>query len=770
MSREPLGIRSAVSGRRFARALAVLAGTVAMVAAAALAAGAAFAVPPATPGSVRAETGDGAAGDTAEDDGTGAELLIAAQDPVVLAGSGELRFDLVIRNPGEDPVPAGTVVLSLDPQRVADRAQLLGDATEAEPRGPAGEEADESDEAGARPPVGIVEISAAETSAGGEQRLSVVVPVDELPLAASDEPGVYEVIAQLRAEDPAATPAAETAEPLLSGAAPIVWQGAGASASLTLVVPMVLPGSVATMPTPAEIAEIVPRLDRLLTAAETARATLAIDPRIIAGIRAYGLEVQASARQFLGRLAASELPMFLLQFADADPAAQAALGFEQLLQPNGLSFVTQWGRFDETTAQADAGAEGARTGGPVDENAAEGSPAEPDAEETGAEDTSTEDTSAEETTPGEDADPTAAPSLEQLLAWPQGYAGAWPAAGEVDSGTLELLRASGMTSVLLESGNVTVRGGTRFALGGLDAMVADAALGDAARRALGSADEIERSIARADLAALTALVAQSQLPGAVLALDRGTVAESENPEQLLDWITALDWVDAAEESLQAEGTGALVSGGTAENRRELLRQDVKRSVDIVALAPLLLHPDYLDEYQRVRLLAAFATRDAAPEVDFTAVSEVRRERDEEFLRGVQVVTTANTQLVGTSSQIPVQLHNSLPFEALVTLRIAPMSAGVAVPERLFEEQSIAAGGNATVLIPVRSRVSSGESALLAQVTDTAGERVFSSATLQLTIRSAFETILLWGLGVFALLLLGFGIWRSVRRRRRQPAE
>lgn len=757
MSREPLGIRSAVSGRRFARALAVLAGTVAMVAAAALAAGAAFAVPPATPGSVRAETGDGAAGDTAEDDGTGAELLIAAQDPVVLAGSGELRFDLVIRNPGEDPVPAGTVVLSLDPQRVADRAQLLGDEAEAgAPAGAETDEADEDEEAGARPPVGITEISAAETSAGGEQRLSVVVPVDELPLAASDEPGVYEVIAQLRAEDPAATPAAETAEPLLSGAAPIVWQGAGASASLTLVVPMVLPGSVATMPTPAEIAEIVPRLDRLLTAAETARATLAIDPRIIAGIRAYGLEVQASARQFLDRLAASELPMFLLQFADADPAAQAALGFERLLQPSGLSFVTQWGRFDETTAQADAGAEG--------------SPAEPDAEETGAAGMSAEETSTEDTPPAEDADPTAAPSLEQLLAWPQGYAGAWPAGGEVDSGTLELLRASGMTSVLLESGNVTVRGGTRFALGGLDAMVADAALGDAARRALGAADEIERSIARADLAALTALVAQSQLPGAVLALDRGTVAESENPEQLLDWITALDWVDAADESLQAEGTGALVSGGTTENRRELLRQDVKRSEDIVALAPLLLHPDYLDEYQRVRLLAAFATRDAAPEVDFTAVSEVRRERDEEFLRGVQVVTTANTQLVGTSSQIPVQLHNSLPFEALVTLRIAPMSAGVAVPERLFEEQSIAAAGNATVLIPVRSRVSSGESALLAQVTDTAGERVFSSATLQLTIRSAFETILLWGLGVFALLLLGFGIWRSVRRRRRQPAE
>jgi hypothetical protein len=172
------------------------------------------------------------------------------------------------------------------------------------------------------------------------------------------------------------------------------------------------------------------------------------------------------------------------------------------------------------------------------------------------------------------------------------------------------------------------------------------------------------------------------------------------------------------------------------------------------------------------MLSALATRYAEPGADFPAVIDERRARDEELLQGVQVVTTANTQLVGVSSQVPVQLHNALPFDAIVSLRVAPLSAGIAVPERGFEGVTVPAEGNKTVLVPVNSRISSGESALLVRVGDAAGEQFTASATLQLTIRSSFETILLAVLGAAAALLFGFGIWRSVRRRRlaRRGAE
>ena len=784
MSREPLRLRRRATGRRLPRALLVLAATAAAIGVAAAPSVAwpagAFAAPlhaedtadtadagdtgdtGGEAGAATDEAGDAADGeadvaaDGDSDAGADAELLIAPENPVLQSDTAEVRFEVLIRNPGEEPLPASTIELLADPQAVDDLAAPGGDT--------GGDTGGDGDTGGAATDDGAIRIPLAEngigeTPAGGEQRVSIVVPVDRLPFAQLGEPGVYAVRAELHEEAVAGAsggegsakavgPEAEAAaaDPLVAGSTPLIWRAdeLGGQAPLTVVVPLVLPESIAAMPTRNQLAELVPGLDRLLSAAEAVHATLAIDPRIVAAIRGYGLETPTAARNFLARLEASPLPMFLLQFADADPAAQSALGLEALLEPSGLEFMTRFGRFEgQTTAADDA------------------------------------------------ADP-AAPSLDELLAWPQGYAGSWPAAGDVDAATLGLLRAAGLNRVLLDSGNAAVSGGTRFLFdaagsadpgaeaengGGtgaeaLEALVADAELGAAARAALtaeqeddGEGGTLERAAGRALLAAELALRAQRQSTGAVLALDRGAVADGADPAELVGWIGELGWVTPVPESLQPVGTGALVAGETGEERRELLRAAAKRSDDIDAMAPLLVRPEYLTEYQRTRLLSTLATRYAEPGADFPAEIEERRARDEELLQGVQVVSTANTQLVSVSSQVPLQLHNSLPFDALVLLRVAPLSAAVAVPQQRFEEVAVMAEGNKTVLVPVRSRISSGDSALLAQVSDAAGEEVFSSAGLQLTIRSSFETILLSSLGAAAALLFGFGIWRSVRGRR-----
>jgi len=684
------------------------------------------------------ETEDGVAedaseGETAESSAPEAELLLAAEQPALSGDEAEVRFEVLIRNAGTEPIPGGTIELTADP-RPLDSLDALSEGaagSTAEPDAPDTAAPDTAADAadGIRIPLSSDAIG--ETAAEGVQRISVAVPLDRLPFALVGEPGVYAVLAELVPETDAETGGADelsSADPLLTGGTPIVWRGAelGAEAPLTVVVPLVLPARITAMPTPAQLSELTPGLDRLLTAAEAVDATLAIDPRIVAAIRGYGLEAPASARAFLTRLAASPLPTFLLQFADADPAAQSALGFEALLQPSGLGFVTRYGRFAGESA------------------------ADPDRE-----------------TPNP-----LAPSLDELLAWPQGYAGAWPAAGEVDAATLALLRDAGLTRLLLDSGNAAVSGGTRFALDGdLEAMVADASLGSIARRALavddelGPGAEVDRAAARATLAAEFALLAGRHSPGTVLALDRGAIADAADPAELVEWLGGLAWVAPVAETQQPVGTGSLLAGETAEERRELLRAAGRRSASIDELAPLLVRPEHLTEYQRTRLLSVFATRYAEPGADFAAEIEERQERDEELLRGVQVVTTANTQLVSVSSQVPLQLHNSLPFDARVLLRVSPMSAGVSLPQQRFDEVPVAAEGNQTVLVPVRSRISAGDSALLVQVDDAQGEGTYASALLPLTIRSSFETILLSGLGAAAALLFGFGIWRSVRRRR-----
>ena len=76
-------------------------------------------------------------------------------------------------------------------------------------------------------------------------------------------------------------------------------------------------------------------------------------------------------------------------------------------------------------------------------------------------------------------------------------------------------------------------------------------------------------------------------------------------------------------------------------------------------------------------------------------------------------------------------------------------------------------GSTNVLVPVQSRVSSGGAGLQLEVQSTSKEHSFASALHPLTLRTAVETALIWVLGSAAALLLGFGIWRSVRHRRTQ---
>lgn len=676
-------------------------------------------------------------------------LVVAPQVPVLLAAAENYTFTVHLRNPSDIAIPAGTVQLRIETARIETAADLAAAQKTGSTTSSSG--------------VLLTEVDAPETRAGAERTITLTVPRDQLPLGAASEPGVYVVSAELHvpatgaegdgAQDPAADPTVSSEAALLDTTA-VVWEdaGTGGSASrslpLTVVVPFVLPEEVEAMPTPEQLAGAMPRFNALLDAADRWRATLAVDPRIIAAIRGYGNAAPAGARDFLDRLRTSVRPMFLLQFADADPAAQAAMGYDALLGPTGLSFVTSAGSFPADT-QEPTSAPGSETPGAGTETDGGGG----SGSGTG--------------TDGGDPVP---PTLDELLDWPTAQAGAWPAPGQVDADTLTLLKRSGITSVVLESGNVTGNRTAGATVGGLDALVSDAGLDSAARAVLSAANDTDRAAGSAELVARLALGAENDPKGMVLALDRGAVADADAPATLFDTLDALEWIRAASAGEQPRGTGALAAGSTKKERIAMLREGVKRSKQIDGLAPLLENPEYLTEYQRVRLLSSFATRYAASGTDLAAVAQARLERDDKLLGGVSAVPSENTQLIGSSSRVPVLLHNALPFDAIVTLRVAPTSATILVPELRFAGQRIAPGANATVLVPIESRVSSGDAALSLQVADDADDAVFSSDLLRLTIRSSYEAIMLSVLGVLAALLFGFGIWRSVRRHRPDRAE
>ncbi|PRI12319.1 hypothetical protein B4915_01145 [Leucobacter massiliensis] len=696
-------------------------------------------------------------------DGSGPVLVLAPRESVIRENT-DLAFEVLLRNPGEDPVPGGRLELRISAAPLRDAAAL--------------------DAAPPSATLRLAESTLGETAAEGEQLATVSVPQAELPPLS--DAGVYVV------EGSFVSDAGDAGKEVsLSGTTSLVWRSPGAAAGgtagsgegasaaspglrLAVIVPIVLPSEIRTLPTRRQLEEIVPAWDELLTRARAQEATLAIDPRVIAGIRAYGADVPESASRFLTRLEQSTLPSFLLQFADADPAAQAALGYTSLLAPSSLDFVSRFGDFEPSTPSPTP-----RSGTPKPEDAngseaAGGSSASDDAASGAQEGSgSTDATPGEEGEKGDDdaQDGTPSrpqlPSLDELLSWPQGLAAAWPANGAVDSETLALLRDSGLSTVVLGSGNVE-GSASRGRIERSEALVTDDALGAAARAALAGATEPERAAGAAELSSRLALAASGGSDPVLLGLDRGAVADASEPAAVLDLLASLDWLSPAPVSALPEGDIELRAGGTDESRLELLRAAAARESSITELGAVLVHPEYLSGYQRARLLDLFATRYADAEAEFETVAAQFRERDSELLGGVRVISTEHTQLVGSSTRLPVQLRNALPFDALVTVEVAPSSAALAVEERRFADVAVAAESNDRLLVPVRSRVSSGESGIVVTVSAASGDPTVFTSTLPVTIRSSFETIALWVLGVLAALLLGFGTWRSVRRRAAGP--
>lgn len=670
------------------------------------------------------------------------ELVLAPETPVFDPAADTLRFSILVRNAGEEPLPAGILRLWLDDQQISSETELgafeIASAEAAEHSDPLGIALDDTHPAMSHR---LLTSRAIESLSSGDERgLTLSVPRAEMPLLDTDE-GVFGLRADLRETVGAGQASTYFAPTIAAATTAIVWQGlaAGHEVPVTAVIPLVLPTTVLTMPTRTELVEAIPRFDELLTQAEQWQATLAIDPRIFVGIRAEGTDAPGALLDFLTRLETTTAPMFLLQFADADPAAQAALEFETLLEPNGFSYLTH---------SADGGSEHTGSDG------------------------------------GEAAE--FEPSFDDLLDWPATLQAAWPADGQVSTAALDLIRNAGITSVVLRSDNVVGDTNGRATVDGFDALIASSRAQDASALALQGASPTERYAGIAALVSTLALsaitapddntasdapnaaaaLAAAPKQGVVLALERSAVADAQAPHSLLATLADLEWVRPLAADSQYTGAAQLRSAGPNHARITMIDEMMSNSVGINALAPLLTHPNFLTEYQRTRVLAALGTRWAGPDVEIAPIAEAIRARDHELLSGVEIVVSENTQLVGTASRVPILIRNSLPFEASVTLQIAPTSAAIGVPERTFADETVAPGGNTTVLVPVNSRVSSGDSRLIIKVTAVTGDEVFVERELRLTIRSSYETVMLTTLGVLAALLFAFGIWRSVRRHRK----
>lgn len=725
-------------------------------------------------------------------------LTLSPTQPLLNVGD-EIELRLLIENNDEADLAPGTIDISLHDIPITDADELLAEQLPAE-----GEA------------LTLTTVETPTILAESRYETVIVVSAEESPLNRVRAPGIYLTSAAFTLEGESIEQVTKYTDGLLNdpamlqAVAPLVWRGDELRSELLLsvIVPLVFPAAETPPLTPEEVERTFAadgNIAQLLAVAEATDATLAVDPKILAVVRALGNTASPAAQEAVNLIVSSDIDTFALQYADADPGLQGALDLKALLEPTNFSFVTRHfsplpeveepetpQQFPEPEEQSleqleddIPGADAAITDSPRPNEGSQSSEGQQPSPAPGSEpdpetDTGTDgDTSGDDENEGDDegddvGDQDSPPTRTELLKWQPTHEGfAWPAAGEVSVQTVSFLEQQGLDSIVLAGSSAV--GSGNGSLGNSTAYVSERNLESFSAEFLQAENEADRGHAAAMLASLTALYGlpdpeAEKTNEALLALDRHLASTATDPQRVLEFMSELPWISPHSLSADPEQTVSLKEGSPKAERLETVIAALEREVKVADYSRVLEEPELLVDYQRDRLLTFMGAGLGEHAEDFETYTELYEENDQALLRGVSVVDTEHTRLLGTSSRIPVQLRNTLPFDAVVIAKLSATSAALIVEEPLIEATLIPAAGAVNQLVPVVSRVSNGESGLLVTLHDSADGPRIAARTLEITIQSETEVIALAALGAIAVMLFSFGIIRSIKRHRQDDAK
>ena len=714
-----------------------------------------------------------------------ATLSFAPRDPVVLPTADRIEITVSVTNPFEDPLPPSSLRLELgmDPITSAHDLAVHSPAPPTEPAQPLTRT------------VPVTELRLPTTPPGTTRTQHVTIDRAALPLR-DDQAGHIFVLhgtvepdtgernsdaGERNPDAPMFTPI-RSETPLFWGQPTPTTDATAEPLAVSVIAPMVLPPEVWSLPTREQLSELfTPEapLPSLLDEAERSRATLALDPRIPVAIRAFGDEAPADARAFLDRLERTSLPTFLLQYGDADLAAQAALGLGSPIEPSGVSYYLDRHFPDASPEDADA---------PTSDRQPSGTGEEPAVGLESATQGEAPRSGSHRSRPGNgsDADETVSrtpvPTFAQLSAWSPALPGvAWPAFGRVNETTLEFVDRNGFQQVFIADLQLATTGGPRATLPrtDLEAVVIHTALTREFAAIATDASEGEQRLAQARVFALLHLISQESPtpPGIVIALDRATVANNTRAAELLAQVRGQEWVTTVPLHDQPLGSAELIADaqdtmrdGADAERLTLLAATLDRETAVRRAGDALIHPEFLAEYQRLRVLSLFATRWVEDSTAFADAVDDFQNRDAELIRGVHPVDNGGTQVFGREGRIPVQLTNGLPFDVEVTGSVQAANGALSITEPSWDVLTLAGNETQTVLVPVNARVTSGQSGFIVELTTVDGETSLATQSFAVSISSRVETVAVAVIGVLAAAFVGIGLWRSVQRRRHDAAS
>jgi hypothetical protein len=130
--------------------------------------------------------------------------------------------------------------------------------------------------------------------------------------------------------------------------------------------------------------------------------------------------------------------------------------------------------------------------------------------------------------------------------------------------------------------------------------------------------------------------------------------------------------------------------------------------------------------------------------------------------GVYIVPGSEINLVARTSNVPVQIKNDFGSDVVVHVHAQPTNPRVVIPAAV--EIKIPGYTSVTAKVPVEA-VANGDVILKVWLTTFSGHKLGPASYLSMNVNADVELTMLVGFGGAVLLLLGFGIVRTVRKRR-----
>lgn len=691
-------------------------------------------------------------------------IVVAPAHGAMLRPGEDLQLSVTLSNGTKQPLGATRIAIGLSDDTLADSPELAAWLR------PSAEDLADADGSGV-PDDGhlVATVDGPSVPVGASSSLAVTVPAAALGLDGADW-GAQGIVATLLADDAVVAQSRSTVV-FLVGEAP--------RSPLSVATPIAAPvDELGLIPSELLAAYTGPGgvLSRSLDAALSHQTAIALDPKILVSIRVLGASAPRSAVDWLTRLAEAPNEIFPLPYADADLAAQAQLGVEPFLAPVSFGYAIDAKNFSpETPAPTE-------TPTPTEEATDSATPGGPGATENPAPETSTEPDAESGTAPPTDAVMgSGLPSLEQLLAWPYSFDGvAWPAAGTMNAAMLPALSANSFDTVIVAGSNVantdltsadSVQPPASSRTGDTSLLVADTELDTALREALNADRESDWQAAMARAAGAIAVAAGEPTARPLLAalprdwpskpgyVNATLLALEQLPIASLAPLSTLRAAPAADVTLS--------EGAEPAERLATISSLLERETSLTGFSTAVEDATTITGPERASVMTLLGVGWLTEDSAWREAVGADLLRTNQILDSVSVVQSPSVLVVGGSAQFPVTVQNTFTEPVSLRVNLLPSNGRLVVDESA--DVTINAGSSSTVLVPVSAHVGNGPVNVTVTLTTAAGVQLGSSVTIPVNVQADWEGLGAALLGGAILLFFGFGVFRNIRRRRRERA-